>query len=70
MFRGDCLLRFALCYLVGFGGYQGDEFDAAVYEQISGISGEGNAGFVFIRGEDFCDDFLHGCCVDKMVLVR
>ena len=69
MLRRDGFLGFALSYIVGFGGYEGDEFDAAVYEQISGISREGNAGFGIVCGKDFCDDFLHSCCEEEMGLV-
>ena len=70
MLRCDGLLGFALCYVVRFGGYEGDEFDAAVYEQIPGISRESNAGFGIVCGEDFCDYFLHSCCEEEMVLAR
>ena len=55
------LLGFTLGYLVGFGGDQGDEFDAAVDEQISGISCEADAGFRVVGCEDFGDDFLDSC---------
>lgn len=70
MLRRDGLLGLALCYVVGFGGYKGDEFDAAVYEQISGISCESNAGLGVIRGQYFCDYFLHSCCVGEMVFSK
>lgn len=65
----DGLLGFTLCYVVGFGGYEGDEFDAAVYEQISGISRESYAGFGIVRGQNFCDYFLNSCCEVQMALV-
>lgn len=68
MLRRDGLLRFTLSDLVGFGGYQGDEFDAAVNEQISGISRERDAGFGVVCSEDFCDDLLHSCCEDGMLV--
>ena len=68
VFRRDGLLGFALCDVVRLGGYEGDEFDAAVYEQVSGISRESDAGFGVVGGEDFCDDLLHGCCVEEMVV--
>lgn len=65
MLRRDGLLGLALRYLVGFGGYEGDEFDTAVDEQVPGISGEGDARFSgIIRGEDFGNNLLHGCFQD------
>lgn len=66
MLRRDGLLGFALRDLVGFRGYERDELDAAVYEQISGVSRESNAGFGIIRGKDFGDNFLHGCCKENI----
>ena len=51
------LLGFFLGNLVGFGGDEGDEFDAAVDEQVACVPGEGDAG----GGEDFGYDFLDGC---------
>ena len=44
MFAGDSLLGFLFADVVGLGGDQGDEFDAAFHEQIAGIFGEGLAG--------------------------
>ena len=70
MFRRDGLLGFALCYVVRLGGDERDELDAAVYEQISGISRESNAGLGIGGGENFCDDFLHSCCTEEMVLAK
>ena len=61
MLRRDGLLGLALRNLVGFGGDEGDEFDAAVYEEVAGVAREGDAGFGIVGGEDFGDDFLDGC---------
>lgn len=63
MLRRDRLFCLALRNLVGFGGDESDEFDAAVYEEVAGVAGKGDAGFGgVVRGEDFGDDFLDGCC--------
>ena len=61
MLGRDRLLGLALRDLVGFGRYEGDELDAAVYEQVAGISCEGDAGLGVVGGEDFGDYFLDGC---------
>ena len=61
MFRRDRLFGLALRDLVGFGGDEGDELDAAVDEQVAGVSREGDAGFGIVGGEDLGDDFLDGC---------
>ena len=55
------LFSFTLRNLVGFGGDEGDEFDAAVDEQVAGVSREGDAGFGIVGGENFGDYLLYGC---------
>lgn len=55
---GDCLLGLLLGDLVGLGGDEGDELDAALDEQVPGVLGEGDAG----RGrQDLGDYLLDGC---------
>lgn len=56
---GNRLLGFLLANVVGLGGDERDEFDAAFHEQVARIFGKGLAGG---RGEDFGDDFLDGRC--------
>ena len=47
------------CYLVGLGGYEGDELDATVDQKVARISCKGDA-----RGsEDLGDDLLNGSYV-------
>ena len=59
----DCFLGFALGDVVGFRGYEGDEFDAAVYEEVAGVFAEGD-GLVGGGGvEDFIDYLLDGGCI-------
>lgn len=58
MIRRNGFLCLLFCYLVGFGGYERDEFDTAVDKKVARISCEGDA-----RGsEDFGYDFLNGSC--------
>lgn len=54
------LLRFLLGDVVGFGGYEGYEFDAAFDQEVAGIFGECEAG---AGGEDLGYDLLDRCCV-------
>lgn len=56
MVRRNGLLCLFFCYLVGFGGYEGDEFNTAVDEKVARISCEGDAG----GGEDFDYNLLDG----------
>ena len=64
MLGRDRLLRLALCDVVGFGGDERDEFDAAVDEEVAGVAGEGDGGFRRGggggRGEDFGNYLLDG----------
>lgn len=41
----DGFFGLALRNLVGLGGNEGDELDAAIDEKIAGVAGEGNGGF-------------------------
>lgn len=61
VFGRDRLLGLALGDLVGLGGDEGDELDAAVDQEVTGVFAKGDAGVV---AEDFGDDFLHGCCFE------
>ena len=69
MLRGDRLLRLALRNLVCLGGDEGDEFDAAVDEEVAGVAGEGDGGFRRGGGggcgEDFRDYLLDGRCKEE-----
>lgn len=59
MFACDCFLGFFFADVIGFGGNQGDELDAAFHEQVASIFGEGLAG----RGrQDLSDDLLDRRC--------
>lgn len=53
---GYCLLRVLFGNLIGFGGDECDEFDAAFYEKVSGVLRKGHARF---SSEDILDDLLH-----------
>lgn len=55
MLTGDSLLRFLLADIVGLGGDQSDELNAAFHEEVARVFGEGLPGG---RREDLCDDFL------------
>ena len=44
MFAGDGLLGFLFTDIVGFGGDQSDEFNAAFHEEIASVFGECLAG--------------------------
>ena len=58
MIGSDGLLCLFFCYLIGFGGYEGYEFNATVNQKITRISGKGDT-----RGsEDFRYDLLNGGC--------
>lgn len=59
MLRCNGLFGLPLSYLVRFGGYKCDEFDAAVYEHVAGVFGKRDAGFGIGCEEDLADDFLH-----------
>lgn len=52
---GDGLLGLLLGDLVGLGGDEGDELDAALYEEVAGLLGEDAATR---GGEDLGDDLL------------
>jgi hypothetical protein len=54
---GDGLLGLVLCDLVGLGGDQRDELDAAVDEQVARVLAKGQARFV---AQDLADDLLDG----------
>ena len=55
----DRLLRLFLRDLVRLRGYERDELDRTVDQQVAGVFAEGEAGFV---AEDLGDDLLDGCC--------
>lgn len=55
MLAGYGLLRLLFGNLVGFGGYQGDELDAAFDQQVARIFGKSNSVVV---GKDLIDDLL------------
>lgn len=55
---GDGLLGLLLRDLVGLGGDEGDELDAALDEEVAGLLGEDGARG---GGEDLGDDLLDGC---------
>ena len=57
MFCRDRLFGFFFCDLVGFGGDEGDEFDAALDEEVAGVFGEGDTRG---GGEDLGYYFLDG----------
>lgn len=56
MLTSNGLLGFLLANIVGFGGYQGDEFDTAFHKQITRILGECLAG---ARRQDLSDNLLN-----------
>ena len=55
MVAGNRLLGLLLGDLVGLGGDEGDELDAALYEEVAGLFGEDAAAR---GGEDLGDDLL------------
>jgi hypothetical protein len=58
MLTSNSFLAFFFGDLVGFGGDEGYEFDAAFDEQVAGVFSEGETGG---GGQDFGYDFLDGC---------
>ena len=60
MFAGNRLLGFLFADVVGFGGDEGDEFNAAFHEQVAGIFGKRLTGG---RRQDLGDDLLDRRCV-------
>ena len=62
---GNRLLRVLFGDLVGLGGDEGDELDAALDQQVAGFLGEGHGLRIFVGGfggENFVDDLLDRGC--------
>jgi hypothetical protein len=55
MFAGDCLFGVLFGDFVGFGGDEGDEFDAAFDQQVARVFGKRHAR---LAGEDILDNLL------------
>lgn len=65
----DRLLSFLFGDLVGFGGYEGDEFHATFYEEVTGVFAEGDRVFWGGGCEDLGDDLLDGGFGEGEILV-
>jgi hypothetical protein len=57
VFAGDCLFGVLFGNLVGFGGNEGDELDAALDEEVARVLGKGHAR---LGGQNVLDNLLDG----------
>jgi hypothetical protein len=56
---GNCLFGLFFGNLIGLGGDEGDEFHAALYEEISGLLCKGHSA---LRWKNLTYNLLNSCC--------